>query len=117
MDAHADIHPTDQTLSSYGLGKLDDRSANAVNKHLEECSDCRKRVAELSADSFLGRIRELRSPTGRSMFGEARPGVTERDQSTNGVVPPPPGTIPPSLAGHPDDALPCRSRRDLATAG
>ena len=54
MDAHPVTHPTDQTLSSYGLGKLDDRSANAVNKHLERCQDCRKRVAELSADSFFG---------------------------------------------------------------
>lgn len=34
MDAHAAVHPTSQTLSDYGLGKLDDSTANAVNKHL-----------------------------------------------------------------------------------
>ena len=61
MDAVLSSHPTDQILSSYGLGKLDDVSAEAVNKHLEECPDCRKRVAEMPADSFLGRIREAQA--------------------------------------------------------
>ncbi len=41
MDAHPVSHPTDQTLSSYGLGKLDDGSAEAVHKHLEKCPACR----------------------------------------------------------------------------
>ena len=51
MDAAPSLHPTDQTLSSYGLGKLDNRAAEAVDEHLIHCSDCRKRVAEMSADS------------------------------------------------------------------
>ena len=38
MDARPATHPTDQTLSSYGLGKLDDRAAEAVNEHLILCS-------------------------------------------------------------------------------
>ena len=58
MNANPSIHPSEQTLSSYGLGKLDDSSAEAVNKHLEQCPDCRKRVAEMSADSFLERVRD-----------------------------------------------------------
>ena len=62
MDAHSRSHPTDQKLKAFGLGKLDDRSARAVNKHLEQCADCRKRVSEMSADSFLGRIREAHIP-------------------------------------------------------
>ena len=70
MDAAPSLHPTDQTLSSYGLGKLDDESAEAVNKHLEECRDCRKRVAEMSADSFLGRVRDAQKPSARSTFGQ-----------------------------------------------
>ena len=36
MDAHLlALHPTDQTLGAYGLGKLDDGWAEAVNQHLE----------------------------------------------------------------------------------
>ena len=69
MDAAPSLHPTDQTLSSFGLGKLDDRSAEAVNEHLMECSDCRKRVAEMSADSFLERVRDAQKPSGKSTSG------------------------------------------------
>jgi anti-sigma factor RsiW len=57
MNPADSIHPSEQTLSSYGLGKLDDDSSEAVNKHLEQCAECRKKVAEMSADSFLERVR------------------------------------------------------------
>jgi len=63
MDAHPVSHPTDQTLSSYGLGKLDNDSADAVHKHLEQCPTCRNRVAELSPDTFLGRLRDAQGRT------------------------------------------------------
>ena len=52
------VHPTDQTLHAYGLGKLDDATSGPVSKHLESCPFCQRRVAELSSDSFLGRLRE-----------------------------------------------------------
>ena len=39
--------------------------AEAVNTHLEQCPDCRKRVAEMSADSFLGRVRDAQAATSR----------------------------------------------------
>ena len=76
MDAHSDTHPTEQTLNSYGLGKLDDRLAEVVNRHLEQCPDCRKRAAETSADSFLGRIRSAQKTMGRSTFSGSRLGET-----------------------------------------
>ncbi len=58
MDTHPAIHPTSEILQAYGLGKLDDASAEAVNKHLEDCADCRRKAAEMSPDSFLGRLRD-----------------------------------------------------------
>jgi anti-sigma factor RsiW len=77
MDAHAAPHPTDQALSASGLGKLDSASADAVKKHLEQCPDCRKRVAEISADSFLGRIRDAQRSAGHLMGGQSHPGKTQ----------------------------------------
>jgi anti-sigma factor RsiW len=106
MDAPARLHPTDQTLSSYGLGKLDDASVEAVNQHLESCPDCRRRVAELSSDSFLGRLRAanaqgrpdsaaplISSTAGLSMLARGDP---------SSPAPPPANSLPPGLADHPD---------------
>jgi serine/threonine protein kinase len=102
MDTPSPLHPISQTLNAYGLGKLDDGSAEAVNKHLEQCPDCRKRVAELAADSFLERIRDAQMGLGVSAFGQSQAGGTQNDKDTNAPVPPPADTLPPGLADHPD---------------
>ena len=102
MDAVSSLHPTDQTLNAYGLGKLDDRLAEAVNKHLEQCEDCRKRVAEMSADSFLERVRDAQKTSGKSTFGKSQPGGTQGNKGLNAPSPPPANTLPPGLADHPD---------------
>ena len=111
MGAHAVTHPTDQTLSSYGLGKLDEGSANAVNKHLEQCPDCRKRVAGLSADSFLGRIRGAQKPSDHSMSDQSQPDKTKSYKGKNGPVRPPANTLPPGLANNPDYQIKCELGR------
>ena len=51
-------------LTRYGLGELDDASAQIVREHLEQCSDCRRQVAEMLPDSFLGRLRDARKDLG-----------------------------------------------------
>ncbi len=113
MDARPDQHPTDQTLSSYGLGKLDDASADAVNKHLEQCPDCRNRVAEMSADSFLERVRDVQKPAGDMTFGQSRRGGMQRNKAANAVAAPPASTLPPDLAEHPDYEI----KRELGRGG
>jgi serine/threonine protein kinase len=57
MNAFPPTHPTDQTLHAYGVGTLEDDLASRVDSHLEDCPDCRRRVAELSGDSFVQRLR------------------------------------------------------------
>ena len=52
MDTVPALHPADETLHAYGLGKLDDSSAEEVNRHLEACPDCRRRVAEMVDSSI-----------------------------------------------------------------
>jgi serine/threonine protein kinase/formylglycine-generating enzyme required for sulfatase activity len=97
----ASVHPSDQTLRSYGLGKLDDRSAEAVNEHLMECSDCRKRVAEMSADSFLQRVRDAQKPSGKSTSGQSQAGGTRTDKSTGTWTSSSGDSLPPELAALP----------------
>jgi len=103
MDAPQALHPSEQTLRAYGLGKLDDSTAESVHKHLESCSACGRRVAELSSDSFLGRIRDaqVRSeslvPVASSPAGPS--GLTS---GMNSPARPPVGTLPPELVDHPD---------------
>ena len=64
-------HPSEQTLAAYGLGKLDDTAATGVQTHLAGCDACKRRVAELSADSFVGKFQEGRgaSATGGGYTG------------------------------------------------
>ncbi len=113
MDTHSRSHPTDQILSAFGLGKLDDRSAQAVNTHLEQCPDCRKRVSEMSADSFLGRIREARKPSGHGISNPSQPSRTKTYKGKNGPVPPPANTLPSGLADHSDYEI----KRELGRGG
>ncbi len=74
MDAHSSPHPTSETLQAYGLGTLDDDSVEAVSKHLEDCSDCRRQVAEMAPDTFLARLRKAQEVPATS----APPGASNR---------------------------------------
>jgi serine/threonine protein kinase len=48
MESVTSVHPSDETLVSYGKGKLDETVAESVQKHLEQCDVCRGRAAEVS---------------------------------------------------------------------
>ena len=103
MGASAAVHPTDPTLQDYGLGKLDDTSAESVCKHLASCPDCERRVAELSSDEFLGRLQNARVKSDKSAAGWSPFGVSSTESACGAVVPPPPvDTLPPELVDHAD---------------
>ena len=98
-------HPTDQILSSYGLGKLDDVLAGEVDQHLSECPDSRQRVAAVSADSFLNRVRGGRGGGVAATSVLFEPGLTESFKRTAPTAPPPADTLLPGLADHPDHQI------------
>jgi serine/threonine protein kinase len=103
MGATVAVHPTDQTLQSYGLGKLDDALAESVNKHLEDCATCQRRVAEMSSDSFLGRLRDAQGQPGSSgPIVSSLAGLSMLDTGPSAPARPPTNTLPPGLAEHPD---------------
>jgi hypothetical protein len=103
MGTTAAVHPTDQTLQAYGLGKLDESTAELVNRHLESCPDCQRRVAELSSDSFLRRLQGGRGQieTGLVM-GSSLAGLSRIAGERASAEPPPASSLPPGLADNPD---------------
>jgi serine/threonine protein kinase len=113
MNNAPSAHPTRQALSSFGLGKLDNPSAEAVSKHLEQCADCRNQVAELSADSFLGRVRDAQGSAMSTYRQSQSSGNTLGQVSAKAVGPPPSDTLPPGLADHPDYEI----KRELGQGG
>jgi serine/threonine protein kinase len=104
MDADPSLHPTDQTLRSYGLGKLDYRATEEVNEHVVECGDCRKRVSEMHADIFLERARAAQKPLEKAQVGAMPPRAAGPQSdlvpamSTASYGDP----LPPELAAHPE---------------
>ena len=101
MDAQSSPHPDARTLHAYGLGKLDDGPTEAVNQHLEQCPDCRARVAETSADSFLERVRGAEKVPVRSPAGPIQAGGTMSQEVSTAPAPLPADTLPQGLIDHP----------------
>src|SRR5207248_5276539 len=80
-----------------------DATAEAVNQHLESCPACRRRVAELSSDSFLGRLRDAQGrPDAAAPLISSTAGLSMLAAGPASPAPPPAGTLPPGLADHPD---------------
>ena len=96
-------HPTDQTLRSYGLGKLDDVSSRSVSQHLKGCATCQGRLAEMSSDRSTDTLRGAPGQPDRPAAGSAprSRSVTNRRPAAS-VLPPQADTLPPGLADHPD---------------
>jgi serine/threonine-protein kinase len=89
MDAPPSEHPPGQVLDAFGLGKLDDWAAVAVSRHLESCPSCRRRVAELPADTFLDHFRgaeagaDAPTPIGSSLAAAASVAESRESSSTS----------------------------------
>jgi serine/threonine protein kinase len=104
MSAPASLHPTDQTLDSFRQGKLDTAAAEAVSAHLVSCAACRARVAGVSSAGAAPR-RPGPQAQGRPETPPPMGSSLDDDPRILGKVPdapPPPETLPPGLADHPD---------------
>jgi serine/threonine protein kinase len=85
--------PPDDALAAYGLGKLSDAAADAVNAHLGGCDGCVRKLAAMSADSFVGRLRAGPSP-GTVVPGKSVSAMTRQPPVR---APVPVGELPPEL--------------------
>jgi hypothetical protein len=102
MDASPAAHPSDQVLRAYGLGKLDQTIAESVERHLESCPACRRRVGALSSDSFLDRLRDVQGSPAMSTTGRLPSGPSQAERGQTCTAEPAAGWLPPELAEHPD---------------
>jgi serine/threonine protein kinase len=103
MPVNPVAHPSADTLQAFGLGKLDDATAEGVLRHLESCRDCHAKVASLSDDSFLDRLRDAHNRSGTPAPAGSLPGVA---RSLQGHAPgrrpdPAAPNLPPELADNP----------------
>jgi formylglycine-generating enzyme required for sulfatase activity len=103
MTAKPVSHPSADTLQAYGLGKLDDATAEEVVRHIDSCADCRKAVAELPGDSFLDKLRDAHGRSGTTAPAGQLSWVTNSLQDSQPSGSPPPGisNLPPELLSHP----------------
>jgi serine/threonine protein kinase len=116
MSVRANVHPAVESLRAYGLGKLTDSTvADLIFHHLETCAECRSKVAAVSSDCFVQRMRDAHAPAGHSIptragnetavsGNPARPSAT-----TSPFVP----DLPPELQNHPQYEV----QRELGRGG
>ncbi len=95
MNAPPGRHPTEGILDAFGLGKLDETAAEAVGQHLESCPSCRRRVAEITSDTFLDHFRGARVRP--DSIGSMTAGSPPLDTGPFSPSPPPAGTLPRGL--------------------
>ncbi len=94
-------HPRPERLEAYGLGRLDDESAEEVYRHLEICEDCLNTVVAVPNDALTALVREVAAlisePDGAAPDGEQ--GIEARVSESDAAAEPP--VVPSELADHP----------------
>ena len=80
MDANHFSHPTAEVLRAFSLGELDDASANEVARHLEQCPECQRHVAAMTADTFLNGLRRAQAEPEMSASNAEIPGESQTNR-------------------------------------
>jgi len=86
MDVLHSTHPTAESLRAYSLGRLDEASAEAVGRHLEQCPECRRLVAEMAPDTFLDRLRGVQAGAEMSESSAEIPAEVQTDRGQSNVA-------------------------------
>jgi anti-sigma factor RsiW len=109
MDQTQLAHPTPQQLEAFGLGRLDEAEALALESHLADCPRCSEALEQLPADNFVAGLRgameaeygtqvEATDPAGAVTVTR---GETGKCDSENTATASSCGPVPPELANHP----------------
>ena len=115
MHATLHDHPSHETLTAYGAGKLDDEQTAVIESHLEECESCALVVSELPDNSIIEVLREAQAESDKDTAVTAAdvrqptkvPAAYQATLPPDGVTDAEEGRpsrgdeVPPELAGHP----------------
>jgi serine/threonine protein kinase len=96
MAAKPAVHPSEDALRAFALGKLDDATSSVLMSHLDGCPDCCKVVAALSGDDFLHRLRQAQG-------GSSTPAPLKSLADVAGTPPSP--TSPESIPNLPPELV------------
>ena len=99
MEARIDTHPPPESLKAFGLGRMDDASAQALSLHLERCPACRRQAEEASGDDFLARLRKARDYSATPAPARNLPGTPEAADGPSTSPPDPARSLASSLFG------------------
>ncbi|HMC90033.1 MAG TPA: protein kinase [Gemmataceae bacterium] len=93
-------HPTAKQLEAFGLGRLGEAEALALESHLAVCSECSRALEELPADNFVARLRGAMEvePSTRVEAGELAEAVTLTGSPGSSTMS---NAVPAELANHP----------------
>jgi serine/threonine protein kinase len=98
MAAQPAIHPSEEALRAFALGKLDDVTASVLMSHLDSCADCCKVVATLSGDDFLAQLRQAQGHSSTPAPAQALPKAAPAAKPLAGSSPI--ANLPPELAAN-----------------
>jgi serine/threonine protein kinase len=100
MDAPRVAHPTEPILQAFALGTLDEVSSLAVDRHLEGCETCRRRIARLSGDSSVKQLRDAGARAESPALNTESASPSRGSPKTPAPDPRLAGKLPPELAAN-----------------
>src|SRR5215204_801664 len=102
-----ELHPSEQQLNDFLLGKVPDAEQSAIEAHLAECVACQNWAATLHpADTFVGLLASAQTHNDLSRAAAATPSLSPLSTPTlawqaPGLLPAIHHDLPPVLANHP----------------
>src|SRR5438067_9211050 len=64
-------HPSSEKLADFGLGCLSEADSQVIELHLADCEECRKKLDDIPADSFVSLVQASASDTQAGASGSS----------------------------------------------
>jgi serine/threonine protein kinase len=99
--SHVEAHPNREQLAAFGLGRLDEPQALALEAHLAACPECSRALEGLAGDSFIDRLRGAATAPTISTSVDAKEQADAPTLTSGPVLTADSHPVPPELVNHP----------------